>query len=470
MRRRTFLASAPLIWTERLRPRAPARPVNLLMITVDDMNWDSVGAFGCKLPGVTPNIDRLAAEGMRFLRAHVTVAVCQPSRSVWMTGRYPHRNGAEGFGPIRRDTPTLQEQLHAAGYLNGILGKNEHLAPREKFCWDFHVTADELGDGRSPALYYARTKEFLQVAARERRPFFLMANAHDPHRPFAGSQQELKRYGKHLEFPRRFEASQAPVPPFLPDIGAVREELAQYYASVYRADQTTGEVLRALAESGFEQDTLVMFLSDNGMAFPFAKTNCYPQSTRTPWIVRWPGRLKAGAVEPQHFISGIDFMPTVLEALNLPGVEGMDGRSFLALLKGERQPGRDQVVTVFHETSARQRYEMRCLQNGRFAYIFNAWSDGKTIFRNESQSGLSFAAMQQAGRSDARIAERVRFFLYRAPEELYDLQKDPCCLHNLIEDRSYRQPLLRLRAQLLAWMRQTADRLVSSFQEVAARA
>lgn len=470
MNRRTFLASAPLIWTQQLRLKAPARPLNLLMITVDDMSWDSVGAFGCKLAGVTPNIDRLAAQGMRFLRAHVTVAVCQPSRSVWMTGRYPHRNGAEGFGPIRTEIPTLQEQLRAAGYLNGILGKNEHLTPREKFCWDFYVTAGELGDGRSPALYYGRAREFFERARKERRPFFLMANAHDPHRPFAGSEQELKRYGKHWEFPHRFAPSEVPVPPFLPDIGPVREELAQYYTSVCRADQTTGELLRALAESGMEQDTLVMFLSDNGMAFPYAKTNCYPQSTRTPWIIRWPGKLKAGAVEAQHFISGIDLMPTVLEALNLPEVQGMDGRSFLALLRGERQPGRDRVVTVFHETSARQRYEMRCVQDSRFAYIFNAWSDGKTVFRNESQSGLTFAAMQQAARSDPRIAERVRFFLYRTPEELYDLRNDPYCLRNLISDQSYRQAASQMRAHLLAWMKQTADPLLARFQQIAAPA
>lgn len=466
MTRRTLLTSAPTIWLQRLRSKPPTRPVNALMITVDDMNWDSVGAFGCKLPGITPNIDRLASQGMRFLHAHVTVAVCQPSRSVWMTGRYPHRNGAEGFGPVRSDVATLQEQLRAAGYLNGIMAKNAHLAPREKFCWDFYVTPEELGDGRSPSLYYARAREFFQRAARERRPFFLMANAQDPHRPFAGSEQERKRYGKHLDFSRRFKPSEVPVPAFLPDISAVREEVAQYYASVYRADETTGEVLRALAESGMEQNTLVMFLSDNGMAFPYAKTNCYPQSTRTPWIVRWPGKVKAGSVETKHFISGIDFMPTMLEALNLPDVRGIDGRSFLALLRGEQQPERHQVVTVFHETSARQRYEMRCVQDSKFAYIFNAWSDGKRIFRNESQSGLSFAAMQQAAKTDARIAERVRFFLYRTPEELYHLEQDPCCLHNLIADSSYKEPLSRMRARLLGWMRQTADPLLSRFEDL----
>ena len=110
---------------------APARP-NLLFITADDMNYDSPGCYGSRTPDITPNIDSLASEGMAFTNAHVTIAVCMPSREVLMTGRYPYRNGGEGFEPIRKDVPTLQEQLHEAGYLNGILGKENHLAPVEK--------------------------------------------------------------------------------------------------------------------------------------------------------------------------------------------------------------------------------------------------------------------------------------------------------------------------------------------------
>ncbi len=431
---------------------------NILLITADDMNYDAPGAFGCKIRGITPNIDRLAAQGMRFTRAHVTVAVCQPSRSVLMTGRYPHRNGAEGFQPIREDVPTLQEQLRAAGYLNGILGKNSHLAPRTKFCWDFDIQAGQLGQGRDPALYYRYSKEFLENARAARKPFFLMANSQDPHRPFAGSEQESGR-GMKTAYRRKIEPSEVEVPGFLPDIPEVRREVAQYYTSVHRCDETVGQVLRALAESGLEENTFVMFLSDNGMSFPFAKTNCYLNSTRTPWIVRWPGRVRPGSIDREHFISGIDFMPTVLEAAGLRQIDGMDGRSFLPLLDGKRQPERDHVFTVFHETSARKRYEMRCVQNRRFAYILNAWSDGKAVFRNESQNGLTFRAMQEASRTDPRIAERVRFFLYRAPEEFYDYERDPNALHNLIADPEYRPEIERLRRMLREHMARTGDPL-----------
>jgi len=139
---------------------------NILLITADDMNCDSPGCFGGQTPDITPNIDHLASEGVRFTHAHVTIAVCQPSRSVLMTGRYPHRNGAEGFQPINTSVTTLQEELHKSGYLNGILGKVKHLAPIEKFKWDMARDIGELGQGRDPKLYYKYARDFFQQAAK----------------------------------------------------------------------------------------------------------------------------------------------------------------------------------------------------------------------------------------------------------------------------------------------------------------
>ena len=376
-----------------------------------------------------------------------------------MTGRYPYRNGAEGFNAIREDVPTLQERLRAAGYMNGIMAKNAHLAPRAKFCWDFYITPEELGHGRSPSLYYKFSKEFFEKAKSAKQPFYLMANSQDPHRPFAGSAQELKNIGKHLPYSRKIEPREAVVPGFLPDIPKVRQEVAEYLTSAHRADETVGEVLRALDESGMAANTLVMFLSDNGMSFPFSKTNCYFNSTHTPWIVRWPGRVKPGTVDRAHFISGIDYTPTILDAAGLKGIEGVDGASFVPLLGGEKQAGRDRVFTVFHETSGKKRYEMRAVQTGRFGYIYNAWSDGKTVFRNESQNGLTFAAMQEAAETNPAIAERVKMFLYRVPEEFYDFQEDPNGLRNLIGEAKYKPEIGRLRQALKENMARTGDRL-----------
>jgi len=446
----------------------PQKRPNILLITADDMNWNAPGCFGGKTPEITPNIDRLASEGMRFEYAHITIAVCQPSRSVLMTGRYPHRNGAEGFQPINKNVPTLQEQLHKAGYLQGILGKVKHLAPAEKFKWDMVQDFKELGNGRNPELYHDYALSFFERCSKEDRPFFLMANSHDPHRPFHGSEQEQKKFEtvlKDIPAPSRvYKGEEIEVPGFLPELPDVRKEIAQYYSSVRRCDDTVGAVLRALSETGQAENTLIMFLSDNGMALPFAKTNCYLHSTRTPWIAVWPGRIKPGTVDKQHFISGIDFMPTALDAAGVDAPSSMDGSSFLPVLLGKQQPDRDKVFTQFHQTSGRNRYPMRCVQNHQFGYIFNPWSDGERVFKNESQSGLTFNAMKVAAQNDDSVAGRVRLFQYRVIEEFYDFKNDPDGLHNLIDNTDYEKQINQMRKEMLEWMKKTGDPAINSFE------
>ena len=433
-------------------------PWNVLFITVDDMNFDSVGTFGCPIPNITPNIDRLAAEGMKFERGHVTIAICQPTRAVWMTGRYPHRSGALGFNRINAGVPTLLEAMHDHGYLTGIMAKVPHVVPSRGKAWDVVVDASKLKNGRSPQLYYEHSQAFFAQAVKQKQPFFLMANAQDPHRPFAGTDGGgKKKQAEVAEVSRTISPQEAIIPAFLPDLPDVRKELAQYFTSVHRADEVVGSLLKALQESGLADRTLVMFMSDHGMPLPFAKTNVYYQSTRTPWIVRWPGVVKPGSVDAQHFVSGIDFAPTVLEAVGLPPLEGTDGRSFLPVLKGQAQAGRDQVFTSINTTAGSAAFPMRSVQDAQFGYIFNAWSDGKTIFKNESQSGLTMKALRAAASTDPAIAARVQHFIYRTPEEFYDYSRDPSALKNLAADPQHRENLVRYRRTLLAQMKATAD-------------
>jgi N-sulfoglucosamine sulfohydrolase len=445
----------------------------VLLITVDDMNCDSVGVFGSKIPDITPNIDRLASQGLRFERAHVTIAICQPTRAVWMTGRYPHRSGAFGFDPINKGVPTLLEALHSAGYYTGILAKVPHVVPTRGAAWDVVVQASQLANGRDPKAYHDQTSKFLAAAKKEGKPFFLMANAQDPHRPFATAGPKTPRKNparkpnakakNDAPISRVIRPDEVSVPGFLPDLPDIKQELAQYYTSVHRADEVVGSLLSALDESGMADHTLVMFLSDHGMPLPFAKTNCWRHSTRTPWIVRWPGTVKPGQSDDLHFISGIDLAPTVLAAVGLPTLEGADGRSFLPLLKGESQPGRDRVFTQINTTAGKNRYPMRAVQDARFGYIYNGWSNGETVFRNESQAGLTMKAMRKAAAEDDAIAARVKHFEYRTPEELYDYQQDPDALHNLIDDPDYRDVADRMRAQLREQMQATEDSVLKSF-------
>jgi N-sulfoglucosamine sulfohydrolase len=443
---------------------------NILLITADDMNWDAVGAFGCRVPGTTPNIDRLAAQGVCFDHAHVTVAVCQPSRSTLLTGRYPHRHGGEGFFHLRHaGVPILPDTLRQAGYCVGILGKVRHSTPYGDFAWDMVHDQSALGKGgRNPTVYRQRAADFMDHCNGRRQPFFLMLNSHDPHRPFYGNDNpdwyKPENGPPALAPSRTFKPGEIVVPGFLPDLPDVRVEVAEYYNSVRRCDDIVGHTLDALRDRALEDNTIVIFLSDNGMAFPFAKTNCYLHSTRTPWIVRWPAKAARGVHDRTHFISGIDLMPTVLDAAGVAPPPGMDGESFMPLLRGESQNGRDLVFTQFHQTAMKMNYPMRCVQNRRFGYIFNPWSDGQRIFLNEAQAGRTMAAMRRAAELDPLIAQRVHMFLHRVPEELYDFEADPDALNNLVYDPDYQDVLQSLRDELERWMKRTNDPALEAFR------
>jgi N-sulfoglucosamine sulfohydrolase len=433
---------------------APEKPLNVILITVDDMNWDSVGVYGCKVKGTTPNIDSLAAQGLRFQNAHVAIAVCQPCRNTLNSGRYPSRN-VQGFYQMPENKyPTLPHILKKQGYRVGVVGKEGHSAPYENFRWDMALDKQDLGSGRDPMLYKKYVKRFIKKAQKAQKPFYLMFNTHDPHRPFHREGSKKRRYPRPSKL---YQAKDIVVPGFLPDIPAVRKEIAEYYSSVRRADDAVGELLSLVRDLKLTENTVVVFLSDHGMALPFAKTNCYLHSTKSPWIVRWPGVTKAGAIDAKHFISTIDFMPTILAGLGLAVPKDIDGRSFMPLLKGKEQVGRTAVFTEFHETVAGRRYPMRAVQNARYGYIFNAWADGQRVFRNESQNGRTFKAMRRHARSDKGALKRLQLFNKRVIEEFYDYKKDPDARNNLIHSKEHQSIINKLRGQLAEQLTKNKD-------------
>jgi len=440
--------------------RSKRQNLNILFFTADDLHRESLGCFGGKVNGLTPNLDSFASQGMRFENAHVTVAICQPSRGVLGTGRYGHNSGIMGFMHTDRDIPTIMQTLRDAGYLTGVLGKVGHSTPKADYEWDFVHDQKELGSGRDPDIYYSYCKEFLARCRREDKPFYFMVNSHDPHRPYHIPGKPIKGA---KEPSMTYVPDDVPVPGFVPDLPGVREELSYYLNSVRRLDDTFGRTMQALKESDFEENTLVMFLSDNGIAIPFAKCNAYLASTRTPWIVRWPGVVEQGTVDPEHFISGIDFFPTVLEAVGLPIPKGLDGFSFLPLLKGEKQSGRDIVFTQIDMKAGGDAVPMRCVQDASFGYIFSPWSDGKFWYRNNNE-GLTMKAMVEAAESDSFIAQRVQMFRYRALEEFYDLRNDPDCLNNLVGKEGFENERRRMQNQLQDWMERTGDPLLPAFE------
>ncbi|MFC1736377.1 sulfatase [Candidatus Hydrogenedentota bacterium] len=436
------------------------KPLNILLFTADDLHCESVGCFNGKPEGLTPNLDKFAEEGMRFFRAHVNVAICAPSRSVLGTGIYSHNSGAMGFMHANPGTPNVIGIFQKAGYLAGVLGKVQHSTPCKDDKWDYSYDQKDLGNGRNPDIYAQRCKVFFDKCKADKKPFYFMVNSHDPHRPY---HIPGKHKGKVAEPSKLYSPEDAPDLGFVPDIPGVRKELAYYLNSTRRCDDTFGKVMEALEESGFANNTLVMFLSDNGIAVPFAKCNCYLASTLTPWIVRWPGVTKPGCADKEHFISGVDYLPTVLEATGVSGPEKLDGKSFMPLLKGESQQGRGMVFTQIDSKAGGDSVPMRCVQNERFGYIFNAWSDGEFWYRNNNE-GMSMKAMEEAAKTDPTIAARVEMFRYRVLEEFYDLKSDPACLKNLIEDPASQKERAVLIEELRAWMKRTGDPVLPAFE------
>ena len=453
--------------------------LNVMFITLDDMNRDSVGIYGSKVKGTTPNIDKLAKQGLRFEHGHVSIAICMPTRAVWMTGRYPHNSGALGFTKINPDVPTLPETLQANGFMTGILGKTEHVVPSRTKAFGYSRDRSEMDNGRSQELYGQFTAEFLGQVKKEGKPFFLMVNAHDPHRPFDNRKPEdqrgvaeqtgdKKKKGRRADYPapsRIYQPDEIVIPGFLPDLPPIREEIAQYYSSVSRADDVVGRVLAELEKVGFAQNTLVMLKSDHGIPVPFAKTNVWRHSTLTPWIVRWPGIVKPGIHETEHVVAGVDFAPTILDVLGLDPMNGMDGRSFLPVLKRKKQKGREFAYTHINTIASGRSYTMRSLQGKRYGLIWNGWHDGETTFKNESMSGLTWKAMAKAAEKDSALAKRVKHYLYRTPFEFYDYEKDPDALSNLIGEDQLAKSISRYGKELSRIMKKTGDHETARYQK-----
>jgi len=441
---------------------AAPRP-NLLLITVDDMNADSVGAYGSATENTTPNIDRLAAQGLHFTRAHVQVASCMPSRNVMWSGRYPHSNHIDGFYQVRDPGyPTLSDLLQDAGYFTAIRGKVSNSTPYTPYGWD--RVLDDNYQNKDSASYGLSTMQGIKAAQAAHKPFALMINISDPHSPLYGLDKKFNPVEDPFKPSQVYGPGEVAVPGFLVDDDVVRGELAHYYSSVRRADDAVGAVLGALEKSGEAHSTLVMFLSDHGMPFPFVKTQLYHYSTWTPLIFRWPGVIAAGSVDDKDMVSAVDILPTLLDAVGARHPGGLQGQSFLPLLLGQAQKGRDVVFKEFSENSSGVRLPMRAVQDQHYLYIFNPWSDGKRVMASATKGTKTYDRMLALAAKDEQLARRLHLLNYREVEELYDVSADPDCLVNLAQDPAYSAVLRRLRGELEQWMQRTADPALGAFQ------
>lgn len=289
-----------------------------------------------------------------------------------------------------------------------------------------------------------------------------MVNSHDPHLPWYDPAIGFTKTEEEVPS-RLYSPNEFPVPDHLPDIQGVRDALANYYNSTKRFDDTFGKVIQALDESGFRDNTLVLFLGDNGIATPFAKCNAYLASTITPFFVQWPGVVRAGT-ENNSFIETVDFFPTILDALNLPPLAQADGQSILPILQHASEgTGREYVFTQIDSKAGQAAVPMRCIQNKEFGYIYNMWCKDNYYYRNNNEKDV-MDAMEEAALTDPEIAARVQVYRYRSIEELYDLENDPGSTVNLIDNPAYAAQLEELRAMMVTRMQESTDPVLYAFQ------
>jgi N-sulfoglucosamine sulfohydrolase len=458
-----LIATALVAWGMGLFCLTPAsllaRP-NILLITADDMHWESVGVYGCPVAVTTPNIDRLAAEGFRFHYAYVPISLCTPSRQVMLSGNHSHQTQTREFTELERVGPALPDLLKQNGYYLANLNKQQ-----DYYEWDTAITEDQSGFGRDVPFFKKAVGEIIATAKRKDQPWFIMANSNDPHRPFYDSAAELanpkmktfREQGRLSRASREYRPEEVVVPGFLPDLPEVRAEFAEYYSSVRRCDDSVGRILAALEESGQATNTIVVFVSDNGISMPFAKLNCYPASLRVPLIVRWPGRVAAGKRDPVNMVSTLDLVPTLLELAGMPVPGHMAGRSFVPLFNGEMQTNRDFVVGYYYNNLRQTKmYPEFTIQTRDWAYIYNPWVDGKTEVHNSDYTGSpTLLAMWKAAETVPSVRARVDFHKFRTVEELYDVRQDPHAYVNVAAAPENAERVKAMRQRLLAWMQET---------------
>lgn len=442
---------------------APANPDssntrrrNVLLIIADDQGYD-LGCCGGKVK--TPVLDRLAAQGTLFTDAYSTVSSCSSSRSTLYTGLYPHTNGIYGLAhdvhnfSLLDDVRTLPWMLKQAGYATALVGK-KHVRPDAALPYDAWLAPEQPGN-RDVAFMAQEAGRWLR--AQGNTPFMLTVGYSDPHRAAVN-------FGNTRDWPgvprQRYSPDDVLIPSHLPDLPAVRQDLIQYYESVSRLDSGIGLVLKELEAAGHADDTLVIYLSDNGRPFPGGKDTLYGEGIHLPLIVRAPKQSKVG-VRNDAMISWIDIVPTILDWAQVAvpkdyRLAPLPGRSLLPILEHSHAPGWDRVFATrsFHEIN--QYYPVRTVRTRQFSYHLNLEPKLAYPIAGDIAGSPSWKAVQST--PGVKLGQRtLDAFLHRPAEELYDLSADPNEVINVAANPQYATVLTSMRSQLNAWRTATHD-------------
>lgn len=425
-------ASPPPTQVPSTRTSSTDERPNLLVIISDDHSAPDLGCYG-NTAVTSPNLDALAARGVRFERAYVSSPQCSPSRSAIVSGRTPHATGTSRLHAPLRGHGTVMRALRSAGYFTGAYRKL-HLGDEAEADFDYRGSVDD-----------SFAEFFDQLPAN--RPFFLHIGFDDPHRPYqAGSYDPPHDPAKTV------------VPAFLPDAPEVRRELALYYDEIARMDREIGEILELLDTHGLTENTLIVFAGDNGMPFPGAKGSLFEAGVKVPLIAAWPDRIPAGRVSEQ-LVSLVDLVPTWLEAAGIEPFGPLEGRSLLPIARGEATAPRP---AVFSERNWHDNLDFQRAAHGpRYKLIYNYLAEQPYRPTLDLEESTTWAAIERLHQQN-RLAphHRQRYFSPRRPPiELYDLEEDPGETNNLATSANHEAILSEMQELLSEWMRNTNDPL-----------
>ena len=417
---------------------------NILWITCEDVSADYLGCYG-DVHAETPNLDRFAAEGVRYTRAFATAPVCAPARSCLITGAYATSLGTQH---LRSDIKLRKywgftRCLRQAGYYCSNNYKE-----------DYNFKDVELWDDSSSMAHWR--------SRREGQRFFSVFNFTSTHQGQINGTDEqfFETYRSKLKEEERHVPAKIKLPPYYPDTVFVRKIWARYYDLITYMDKQVGELLAQLEADGLADSTIVFFFSDHGMGLPRFKRTLYDSGLHVPLLIRFPEKYKhladrkAGQTS-DRLVSFVDFTPTMYNLVGLPLPDDMQGRAFLGPKAG---PPRKYVFAAASRVD--EVYEMaRCVRDKRYKYIRNYMPHLPHIQPSEYPDRAEIMQELRRAAATGKLTgpQKSWWEPTRPVEELYDCAADPHEINNLARSSRHKAVMKRLRKALRDWMVETRD-------------
>lgn len=418
---------------------------NILVIIADDMARCELGCYGGQNLA-TPNIDRIAEEGMRMTNNFASVAMSVPIRASMYTGLYPAHHGSyQNHKATYRNVKSVTHYLSSLGYRVGRAGKDHPVNQPRVYAFE-NIPGFTVGCTAShpPVSNTEGISEFMKRGSNE--PFCLFVCSIHSHMPWDAGD------------PSEFDPSKVVLPPNCVDNARTRSDFCNYLAEIRLFDNEVGMVMKALKDAGADENTIVILLSEQGPQMPFGKWTCYRYGQSSALIVRYPGKIEAGSVS-DALVQYEDILPTLIEVAGGDPVEGLDGVSQLDVFTGKKRDKREWVYGMHNNVPEGPSYPIRSIQDKRYKLILNLTPQNKY---HEKHMMADRPNMWQSWVESAKTDEGARWlvdrFVSRPAMEFYDHETDPWELNNLADDPQYRDRIALMEQELHRWMQEQGDR------------